>query len=189
MGTAPLLRVLILTVAACKTSPVQCDALDWAEDAWVCGDVRMAQVSPANLTDKAMSLTVRLPAEEPAGRAAEVLVAGLERDIARFRLGVTGDPALYDVLPPPSRSAARAFAVLSVRPEGVTLSSSGGAELAVPCGACAVSSDWTMDGVAKALNDADVDEVLVVFSPTTPWNAVLSAVRLAGDRTVRIARG
>lgn len=163
---------------------------EFADGSWLVGDatVALGDVSeqfPIGRT----SVTVLMAVDEPSGTAASVLIAALEQGVGRFDVGHSADPARWSVLPPPSRGASRSFAVVSVRAEGVTVAAPGGAEVAVPCGACAEVSDWLFDGVAEALVEAAVDEVLVAFSPTVPWGAVLAGVDVAGDRQVRIARG
>lgn len=168
------------------------DAALWtfAGGAWQVGSetVAPAQVG-ARFPSSLGSVTVVMPPEQPSDAASVVLIAGLEQGIDSFELGHNLGAGRWTVLPPPPRSASHSFAVISVRPEGVTVAATGGAELAVPCGACSESADWVFDDVSKALAEAAVDDVLVVYSQTVPWGAVLRAVDLAADRRVRIARG
>jgi hypothetical protein len=157
---------------------------------WQVGDVQVPHSDVADQFPLGLEgVTVRMPVDEPAGTVAVVLIASMEQGVRRFKVGPSGESDPMLVLPPPARGASRSFAVVSVRAEGVTVAAPGGAEIAVPCGACAEVSDWLFDGVADALVEAAVDEVLVAFSPTVPWGAVLAGVDVAGDRQVRIARG
>jgi hypothetical protein len=202
VGRSSLLRFLVPVVmlGACTGAPPvaeqtrlsasESERWEFVDGGWLVGET---SVGRSHVSERfplgRMSVTVVMSSDEPSGTAASVLIAGLQQGVGRFDLGQSSDPSRWSVLPPPSRGASRSFAVLSVRAEGVTVAAPGGAEIAVPCGACADTSDWGFDGVADALVEAAVDEVLVAFSPTVPWGAVLAGVDTAGDRQVRIARG
>ncbi len=201
MGRSSLLRFLVpVILGACtvaspvveqtRLSATDSERWEFSDGAWLVADV---SVLPADVSQRfpvgRMSVTVVMAVEQPSGTAASVLIAALEQGVGRFDIGNSTDPKRWSVFPPPARGASRSFAVVSVRAEGVTVAAPGGAEVAVPCGACSEVSDWLFDGVADALTEAAVDEVLVAFSPTVPWGAVLAGVDLAGDRQVRIARG